>query len=309
MGYSKEEVYEILKDIPLRDAQGGITEGALVLEGGAFRGVYQEGVLDCLMDNGFNFETTVGVSAGALNGVSYSIGQVGRTAHVNIRYRHDGRYVGLSSFIKSHLRSLIGFDFVFGKLPDLPDIDVEKLRHNGRRFVAVATNLETGRAEYFENYREDIMNCVRASSTLPYISRPVYINDIPYLDGGCGDRIPFKWALNEGYKKVVVIRTRNKDFRIPNNFEKRIGMTRRLYGNYKEFALNLAKTDVDYNDLCDELERYEDEGKVFVIYPSEPINIKMLEGDLHKLKYLYDLGYKDAKNSLEKLKEYLENDD
>ena len=153
MGYSKEEVYEILKDIPLREAQGGITEGALVLEGGAFRGVYQEGVLDCLMDNGFNFETTVGVSAGALNGVSYSIGQVGRTAHVNIRYRHDGRYVGLSSFIKSHLRSLIGFDFVFGKLPDLPDIDVEKLRHNGRRFVAVATNLETGRAEYFENYR------------------------------------------------------------------------------------------------------------------------------------------------------------
>ncbi len=305
MGYSEEEIYEILKDIPVKNANNKIIDGAIVLEGGAFRGVYQEGVLDCLMEHDYNFSTTIGVSAGALNGVNYTLGQIGRAAHINIRYRHDGRYVGINAFIKSRLKSVIGFDFVFGNLPDLPNLDIEELRNNGRKFVAVATNLETGRAEYFENYREDILTCVRASSTLPYISRPVLINDIPYLDGGCYDRIPYNWAINEGYKNIIVVRTRNKGFRINNNFEKKYKLARRWYSGYDDFAVNLAKTDDSYNIQCDELEKLEEANRVFVIYPSEEIHVKMLEGDLHKLKYLYDLGYNDCKNRLEELEKYL----
>ena len=305
MGYSDEEIVEMLKDIPLEKASGETIDGALVLEGGAFRGVYQEGVLDCLMQNGINLHTTIGVSAGALNGVSYSTGQIGRSAHINIRYRHDGRYVGINAFVKSRMRSVIGFDYIFGALPEIPDLDLDALKNNGRKFVAVATNMETGKAEYFDNSRDDIMNCVRASSTLPYISKPAYIGDIPYFDGGCAERIPYRWAMDNGYKKIVVVRTRDRAFRTKSNFERKLLITKRIYSDYPDFSANLAMTDDVYNSLCDELDKYESKKSIFVIAPSKPINIKMLEGDLVKLRELYNLGYNDAKNSLAELKEYL----
>ncbi len=305
MGYSEEEIVEMLKDIPLKNASGDIIDGALVLEGGAFRGVYQEGVLDCLMENGINLRATIGVSAGALNGVSYSTGQIGRCAHINIRYRHDGRYVGINAFIKSRLKSVIGFDYIFGSLPALPDLDIDGLKNNGRTFIAVATNVETGKAEYFYNTRDDIMDCVKASATLPYISRPALINGKPYFDGGCADRIPFRYAMDNGYKKIVVIKTRDRSYRTKSHFERKLLVTKRIYSSYPDFAANLAMTDDVYNSVCDELDKYENKKSIFVIAPSKPINIKMLEGDLVKLKELYDLGYKDALNSLDELRNYL----
>lgn len=307
MGYSEEDIFKILKDITLDNAQSNVIDGALVLEGGAFRGIYQEGVLDCLMANGINLKTTIGVSAGALNGVNYVTGQIGRAAHINFRYRHDGRYVGINAFVKSKLKSVIGFDYIFGSLPEIPDLDIDKLKTTDRRLVVVATNMKTGKAEYFDNTREDILNCVRASATLPYISRPVMIDDSPYFDGGCADRIPFYWAIENGYKKIVVIRTRDKNYRAKTNYERKYLVTKRLYGDYNEFALNLAKTDNLYNAQCDDLDYYDKKGMIFVIAPSKPINIKILEGDLEKLKYIYDMGFNDALNSLDKLKEYLNN--
>ena len=300
-----DKMYNVLKDIPLDDASDNITPGAIVLEGGAFRGLYQEGVLDCLMQHGINFQTTIGVSAGALNGINYVSGQIGRSAHINIRYRHDKRYVGINAFLRTKRKSLINLDFTFGSLPNVPDLNELRLKDPKRRFVAVATSLETGKACYFDNTREDILLCAKASATLPYFSKPIMIDDKPFLDGGCDDRIPFKWALNEGYKKVIVIRTRDRQFRIKSNFDKRYGITKRWYSNYPDFAFILARTDEDYNAQCNELDKLEKNGDVFVIAPSTPINIKMLEKDLTKLRELYFMGYMDCLNSLGNLIDYL----
>ena len=305
MGYSKKEIYEILKDIPLKSTTGDVCEGALVLEGGAFRGVYQEGVIDCLLAHGINFQTTVGVSAGALNGFNYQARQQGRGVHINIRYRHDHRFVGIMAFMRSRYKSVIGFDYVFNKLPEIPDLDMEAFHEEGRRFVAVATNLKTGKACYFDGSREDILNCVRASATLPYISTPVIIDGEPYLDGGCADRVPFKWAMNEGYNNILVVRTRDKDYRTDSSYDKKIKSVKRFYPKYKKFVENLAKSDDDYNVLCDELQKLEEENRVFVIYPSKPLKVKMLEGDLNKLKDLYLLGYNDMESRIDDLKKYL----
>ena len=300
------KIFNLLKDIPLKDASDTITPGAIILEGGAFRGLYQEGVLDCLMDNDINFKTTIGVSAGALNGINYVSGQIGRSAHINLRYRNDGRYVGINAFLKTKRKSFINLDFAFGKLPNVPDLNIDRIKDGKREFIAVATNLISGKARYFDNNREDLMDCVKASATLPYFSKPVYIEDEPYLDGGCDDRIPFKYAINNGHKKIVVIRTRDKAFRIKPNFDRRYGITKRWYANYPHFSYILARTDEDYNLTCDELDKLENKGDVFVIAPSKPIQIRMLEKDLSKLKEIYMLGYNDCKNILPELKAYLE---
>lgn len=306
MRFSKKEIYEILKDIPIKDTENkDLIDGAIILEGGAFRGVYQEGVLDCLMEHGYNFSTTIGVSAGALNGITYSTYVMGRSTHVNIRYRHNRRYVGINAFLRSRLKSPIGFDFVFGTLPDVPNLKIDELKNNGRKFIVVATNLKTGKAEYFDNEREDIVKCTRASATLPYISRPVIIDGNPYLDGGVDDRIPYRYALNKNYKNIIVIRTRDREFRHNNNFDRKYSLAKRLYSSYQDFAYNLARTDDNYNVLCDELIKYEEENRIFVIAPSKPLNIKLLEGDLNKLKDIYILGYNDALNRLSDLDNYL----
>ena len=132
------------------------------------------------------------------------------------------------------------------------------------------------------------------------------IDNNPYLDGGCDDRIPYKWAMNNDYKKIIVIRTRDKKFRIKPNFDRRYMVTKRIYSNYPDFSYLLSRTDEDYNVQCDELDKLEKKNKVFVIAPSKPINIKMLEGDLDKLKDIYYLGYNDCLNQLEALKKFIE---
>lgn len=305
MGYSKKEIRDLLKDIPIKLVKNDTIDGAIVLEGGAFRGVYQEGVLDCLMEHGYNFNTTIGVSAGALNGATYSTFLMGRSTHINIRYRHNGRYVGINAYLRSKFRSPIGFDIMFNDLPEIPSLDINSLKNNGRKYVVAVTNLLTGKAEYYDNTRDDLVKCIRASATLPYISKPVIIDDKPYMDGGVDDRIPFKWAMNNGIENIIVVRTRDKKFRCNNNFERKYKIAKRLYSSYPNFAYNLAKTDDVYNDVCDELEKLENEGKIFVFYPSEPLDVKMLEGDLNKLKTIYSLGYNDALNRLNDLDKYL----
>ena len=86
-------------------------------------------------------------------------------------------------------------------------------------------------------------------------------------------------------------------------------MAKRFYSKYKDFTKKFANSDLEYNETCDDLERLAKEKRVFVIYPSVPLHVKMLEGDLNKLKDLYMLGYYDAKKNLKALKEYLNRKD
>ena len=302
---TEEEYQNILEGIDLIEINNKKINAAIVLEGGAFRGFYQEGVLDCLLKNGFSFKCVIGVSAGALNGVNYYTGQAGRSAHINIRYRHDKRYIGINAFLKSKRKSLVNIDFTFDDLKNIPPLDENKLKNNKGEFYAVATKMEDGKAVYFKNDNEDFLNCVKASATLPYISKPIIIDGDHYMDGGCADRIPYKFASELGYKKIIVVRTRDRNFRCKQNFEKRYKLTKRIYSKYPDFAFNLAKTDENYNVLCDELNKLEEEKKIFVIAPSREINIKMFEGDLDKLKEIYVLGYVDCLAAIDDLKKYL----
>ena len=296
---------EYLDKLPNATASEKVTKGCLVLEGGAFRGVYTSGVLDVLMENDLNFECVVGVSAGALNGVNYVAGQIGRAAQINLRYRNDSRYVGPKAFIKNG--GVIGFDFILGDMEHIPTLDVKRLMMGGRRFVAAASNMKTAQMNYFENNEsiERLYKGVQASATMPYISKPVMIDDTPYLDGGCIARVPYQWALDEGFDKIIVVRTRDVTFRKKPNYESRYRFTKRIFGKYPEFAEKIAHSHDGYNKECDELEKLNNEGRIFMISPSKPITIGRLEKNVDKLANLYYEGREDALALLPKLKEYL----
>ncbi len=300
---SKKDFIDINK-LPRGTASDVITEGCVVLEGGAFRGTYTEGVLDALMENDINLRCTVGVSAGAMNGMSYVSGQIGRAARMTFGYRKDSRYVGLKAILKDH--GIVGFDFMFNEAMELEWFDKERFMSPERRFVAVATNCITGEAEYFDKDTDaDIYDAVKASASLPLASQSVKLNGVPYFDGGCACKIPYKWAIKNNYDKIVVVKTRHDCYRKDLSKSMLGKIVDFKYKKYPKLLQSMSEGNMNYNMQCDEIERLERENRIFVISPSEPLSVGRFEGDMEKLKKLYYLGYNDGKNKINSLIKYL----
>jgi predicted patatin/cPLA2 family phospholipase len=293
--------YSQMDHIPTGQASDRLTEGCLVLEGGAFRGLYTQGVIDTLMLLDINLASVIGVSAGALAGMGYVSGQIGRAARINIGYRHDDRYIGLRAFLQSH--SILDVGFLTEDRGILEPFDYERFNDPRRRFVAVATNCITAEPTYFERDTcADIALAVRASATMPYMSPMVMIDGVPYLDGACSCRIPYQWALDQGYEKVVVIRTRDAAYR---KEVKDVPMAHLRYGAYPRLVESLEGASVRYNEQCEEIERLHAEGRIFRFAPSEPVSIDNIEDDVEKLGDLYWLGVYDCFQNVDALRAYL----
>ena len=294
-------VYSGINEIPSGTASDNITEGCLVLEGGAFRGLYTQGVLDALMLNDINFRCVIGTSAGAMAGMNYVAGNIGRSARANLTYRHNSHYIGVKSIRKAH--SIINLDFLLKDYNSIEMLNIRKFFDPERRFVAVCTNCSNGDTLYFERDNcGNIFDAIKASATMPFVSPMVNVDGIYCLDGGASCKIPYQWALDQGYDKVVVIKTRE------NGFRKKVSERKpahRIYLNHQEFAEKLDNSPAAYNAQCDELEVLEQEGKLFVVSPSEHVTVSRVESDIEKLGALYWLGFNDATVNLDRLKEYL----
>ena len=297
-----KKVYSGIDKIPQGTASDKVTEGCLVLEGGAFRGLYTQGFLDALMVNDINLQTVIGVSAGALGGVNYISGQIGRAGRVNLGFRHDSRYVGTKAFLNS--RSILDISFLTEERGILEPFDWERFNNTDRRFIAVATNCHTGRPTCFENKKcDDIMLGIRASATMPYISPMVRIDGVPYLDGGCSCKIPYLWAIKKGFKKIIVIKTREASFRKEEAISK---MPFRVYRKYPKLARRMALSNLAYNKQCDEIERLHRAGRLLRFAPSRNVTVTRIEKDMEKLGKLYWLGWKDCCDNLDRIRKYLE---
>ncbi|MBQ9243764.1 MAG: patatin family protein [Proteobacteria bacterium] len=299
--------YSKVDQLPKEHASEVIVPGCLVLEGGAFRGVYGEGVCDGLMQADLNFETTIGVSAGALNGISYLSGQIGRTGRINLGSRLDKNYVGFKPWLTS--RSVIGVDYLFGTLSAAEPLDEKCFFYPRRKFYVVTTCCETGELAIFEKNEKGtdiryIYRAISASASMPFVSKMVEIDGQHYLDGGCHTKVPFQWALDNEFEKIVVVRTRPREYRKKNSF---MGthVPKLFYKNYPEFAARLARTNEHYNADCEAMDRLEKEGRIFVIAPSEPVTVGRLETDMEKLGALYEMGLEDAHKLTAQLKSYL----
>ncbi|OLU45121.1 patatin family protein [Dubosiella newyorkensis] len=301
---NNNKVYSGLVYLPKRRASEKIIDGCLVLEGGAFRGLYTAGVLDALMEAGLNFQTTIGTSAGAMNGMNYVSGQIGRSARLNLEYRHDPRYVGSKALLQEG--GVVGFNFAFTDFNEEDPFDEERFIDPSRRFVAVATNIETGQAEFLEKGEvEDIYKAVQASASMPVFSRAVQIGEHSYLDGGCANKIPFQWAIDQGFEHVVVIKTNPDFFRKPPMSDKEKKAFHTVFYNHPEFCESYARSNEAYNEQCDEIARLHRRKRLFSIAPSEHIEVSRLEKDIEKLGKLYYLGYHDGRKAIPALKEYL----
>ena len=261
----------------------------LVLEGGGMRGVFTCGVLDNFMDRGVRFPYTIGVSAGACNGLSYLSGQRGRAKYSNIDLLEKYNYIGLKYLLKK--RNIMDFDLLFRKFPEhiLP-YDYEAYFNCPERYVMVTTNCLTGEANYFEEKRnkDRVIDIVRASSSLPFVCPIVYVDGIPMLDGGIVDSIPLMRARQDGYTRNVVVLTRNRGYRKDIQGTK---VPPFIYRQYPRLRAVINMRSRVYNAQLDLVERMEDAGEITVIRPQKPVIVDRIERDIRKLTDLYEEGY------------------
>jgi predicted patatin/cPLA2 family phospholipase len=268
---------------------------ALVLEGGGLRGVFTCGVLDCFMDHGIRFPFTVGVSAGACNGLSYMSGQRGRAKSSNIDLMDKYHYVGLKYLLTQGC--IMDFKLLFEDFPEkIIPYDYDAYFSNPDRYVMVTTNCLTGKAEYLEekSSSERVMSIVRASSSLPYVTEITYVDGIPMLDGGIADSIPVRYAMDHGYENLVVVLTRNRGYRKKAG---KIRIAKAFYRKYPALQNALMERNTVYNRTMDLIESLEDQGKITVIRPIRPLEVGRMEKDTAELSALYQEGY-DIANSL-----------
>lgn len=275
----------------------------LVLEGGGLRGIFTAGVLDCFMDKGLYFDTAIGVSAGTVHGCSYQARQKGRAFRVGTSYLNDPRYCSVYSLITTG--DLFGADFCYRVIPDLLDrIDYAAFRENPMRFYATVTDVENGKAVYKE-LTDPIrqIDWIRASASLPIISRKVKIDGKYYLDGGCADSIPYLKSIHLGNEKNVVVLTRESGYRKEQSSMQPVIAAE--YRHYPAFVEVNANRHLDYNRTLELLEQDEAAGKVFVIRPPYDLDIGRVEKNLDKMRTAYQVGYDETARLYDSLMAYL----
>lgn len=274
----------------------------LVLEGGAMRGMYTAGVLDVFLENNIKVDGVVGVSAGALFGVNYLSGQKGRVIRYNKRFNSDKNYMGLLPLLKEG--NIVSTKYAYEDVPlRLDPFDDESYVKSNIPFYAVVTNIETGKPEYIQIHSVfDQTDTLRASGSMPMVSKPVKIDANQYLDGGISDSIPFEWLSSQGYDKLIVVLTRDMNYRKTPMSPALVKMYSRKFPKVAEGLLNRHLL---YNNSVELLKEWENRGKAFVIRPSKPIEIGKIEKNPDKLQAVYDLGVEDCNSCLDSLKEYL----
>ncbi|MCR5022895.1 MAG: patatin family protein [Lachnospiraceae bacterium] len=280
------------------------SDTALILEGGGSRGVFTAGILDYFMEKNVYFPYVVGVSAGACNALDYCSKQIGRSRDTFILRDKSLKSISFGNLIK--LGYFYDMDKPFYEFPyKYFPFDFETFKSSGIICEMVATDIDTGKSVYLtENIDNDrILNICRASSTLPLLAPIVHLDGRRYMDGGLSDSIPYGRSIMQGYKKHVVILTREMGYRKKLK-SKSNEILRQVYKNEPTLVRTCLKRPKVYNRQLDILERLEREGRVFVIRPTEK-PVGRIENNLDRLDSFYQHGYNTAVRVFDDMMEYI----
>ncbi len=274
----------------------------LVLEGGAMRAIYTAGVLDVFMEEGIRPDGLIGVSAGAIHGPVYIGEQPGRTIRYYKKYCRHKNFMSFYSLLTTG--SMVGEQFCYHDLPDrLDPFDYDTFAQSPIAYHLVCTNLETGKAVYrrcTDLHQE--MDYMRASASMPYVSRIVEIDGQKLLDGGVADSIPIEAFRQMGYQRNIVVLTQCAGYR---KKPQKPTLAKLFYRKYPNFIETLTNRHQIYNDTLDRIEQLQKSGEIFLIRPSEDLGIKRVEKDPARLEAQYNLGRKDALAALNDLKKWM----
>ena len=276
----------------------------LVLEGGAMRGMFTAGIFDVLMENGIEFPAAVGVSAGAAFGCNIKSRQIGRVIRYNMRFCRDKRFCSLNSLLTTG--DLFGADFCYREIPEELDVfDKQAYEENPMAFYVVCTDVLTGKPVYrrLDRVDEDCYLWLRASASMPLVSRPVSVGGYTLLDGGMSDAIPLRFMQQKGYRRNLVILTR------PRGYVKQPAIPQLMRAGLRDYPAMvqvMCDRHIMYRFEREYVFRSEKLGNTLVLCPDSDLIISRIEHDPAKLRSVYDEGRRIALRELEKIKEFMQ---
>lgn len=275
----------------------------MVLEGGAMRGLFSAGILDVMMENQIRADGLIGVSAGAAFGCNYKSGQIGRALRYNKQYCRDPRYCSWRSWFRTG--DLFGAEFCYHELPDkLDPFDCAAYENNPTEFYLVCTDVLTGKAEYHRCPVADseCFEWMRASGSMPLVSRIVAVGGGQYLDGAMADSIPLRFFESLGYERNLVILTQ------PAGYLKKTSsvmpLLRFFYRKYPLLVRAMEERHVKYNETVRYVEDQAAAGRVLLMRPESPLPVKRITSDPELLQKTYDLGRRQAEKRLDEIKTF-----
>lgn len=269
----------------------------LVLEGGAFRGLFTSGIIDVMMAHDVWPDGLIGVSAGAAFGCNYKSRQAGRAIRYNKAYAHDPRYSGIRSLLTTG--DYFNAQFAYHTMPRQLDVfDNEAFNANPMQFYAVCTDVETGKAVYkhLEQASDTTYDWIRASASMPLVSRVIDLEGYKLLDGGVADSIPLAYFESIGYDRNVVILTQPEGYLKEHN--KLMPLLRLSLRKYPKMIEALDQRHLMYNRQLDYVSEAEREGRCLVIRPKEHLPIGHISHNPDEMQRVYDMGREEGEHRI-----------
>ena len=276
----------------------------LVLEGGGMRGLFSAGVMDVMLEHGIHFDGIVGVSAGATFGCNYKSHQLGRVLRYNLRFKDDPRYMGLRSLLRTG--DLVGAEFSYHTLPNELDVfDFDTFINDPAEFHVVCTDVETGEPVYhrIDDMDDEGLDWIRASASMPLVSRPVSLGGHLLLDGGISDSIPLRYFQGQGFDRNVVILTQPKGF-----FKRRTKLMPLFHlfmRRYPAIVQAMSRRHLMYNDELSYLDEQERRGNILLICPQDTLPIGRTEQKEAKMRHVYGMGRQTGEDMIQTIKDFL----
>ena len=277
----------------------------LVLEGGGMRGLFSAGVMDVMMEHNIRFDGIVGVSAGASFGCNYKSHQVGRVLRYNVRFKDDPRYMGLRSLLRTG--HLVAAAFSYHTLPKELDLfDFEAYNNDPAEFHVVCTDVMTGEPVYrsLEKMDDEGLEWIRASASMPLVSRPVPLEGRLLLDGGISDSIPLRYFQGKGFERNLVVLTQPKGFY--KRRTKLMPLFHLFMSRYPAIVQAMSRRHLMYNEELAYLEEQERRGNILLIYPQDTLPIGRTEQDERKMRRIYAMGREKAEEMLGEIRAFVE---
>ena len=272
---------------------------ALIVEGGGSRGVFSFGVIDSFIKASYNpFDIHLGVSNGAVVQLWYLLA-VSDYNLDKMLFSASGDYVRYSNFFFN--KSIMNFEKLYEDANKVFPIDFDRLQNNlkGKTFHVVISDADTGKPEYIELSKENYINQMLATGSLPVLMKnPIYLQGRRKYDGGITDPIPVQKAYEMGAKEIVIIRTYEQTFIRKTKLENYIAAfaTR----SYPQLAKALKENTTTYNSALEFIDNPPDDCKIIQICPPQRLSTKRATTNVNTMKADYQIGISCGKKFLEK---------
>lgn len=266
-----------------------MTQRALVVEGGAMRGIFAAGVLDAFLESDYlDFEFAVGVSAGSTNLIGYLAGDHGRSKRIIMDHACRPDFISWQRFMSGG--HLCDVHWLWHQSQLEVPLTLERHWQGRVPLWVVTTSVEDGGARYFQASPDNLDEIMTASCSIPFAYRDFpTVEGHPMTDGGLADSIPVRWAYEHGAREITVVLSRHQGYRKRSSALTPLlkpwvkGMPE-LYGAMRN------RVEI-YNQSLEFIENPPADCHLTVIAPGWDFPVNRLTTNLQKLEQGYHQGY------------------